>query len=144
MGERRKTVYTIKKAAHIVDELKIEDGNDPLVLNVNIYVDDILADFEEKRAAIGKAQSDLKALKASKEADPSQIGIVLNSLNDAIYALFELIFGKEQTEQLVSYYNNRVLSMLGDFLPYFSDVIMPEIKKAQTDLADKYKSWNAR
>ena len=34
--------------------------------------------------------------------------------------------------------------MLGDFLPYFSDVIMPEIKKAQTDLADKYKSWNAR
>ena len=76
-------MYTIKKAAHIVDELKIEDGNDPLVLNVNIYVDDILANFEEKRAAIGKAQSDLKALKASKEADPSQIGIVLNSLNDA-------------------------------------------------------------
>ena len=144
LGERRKTVYTIKKAAHIVDELKIEDGNDSLVLNVNIYVDDILADFEEKRAAIGKAQSDLKALKASKEADPSQIGVVLNSLNDATYALFELIFGKEQTEQLVSYYNNRALTMLADFLPYFTGVILPEIKKAQADLADKYKSWNAR
>ena len=139
-------MYTIKKAAHIVDELKIEDenGGKDLEIYVNIYVDDILADFEEKRAAIGKAQSDLRALKASKETDPSQIGVVLNSLNDATYALFELIFGKEQTEQLVSYYNNRVLSMLGDFLPYFSDVIMPEIKKAQTDLADKYKSWNAR
>lgn len=139
-------MYTIKKAAHIVDELKIEDenGGQDLEIYVNIYVDDILADFEEKRAAIGKAQSDLKALKASKEADPSQIGIVLNSLNDATYALFELIFGKEQTEQLVSYYNNRVLSMLGDFLPYFTGVILPEIKKAQTDLADKYKSWNAR
>lgn len=137
-------MYTIKKAAHIVDELKIEDGNDPLVLNVNIYVDDILADFEDLRARIGKAQSDLKALKASKEADPTQIGVALNSLNDATYALFELIFGKEQTDQLVNYYDNRVLSMLGDFLPYISGVILPEIRKAQTDLADKYKSWNAR
>ena len=105
MGERRKTVYTIKKAAHIVDELKIEDGNGgpDLELYINIYVDDILADFEDLRARIGKAQSDLKALKASKEADPTQIGVALNSLNDATYALFELIFGKEQTEQLVSY-----------------------------------------
>lgn len=139
-------MYTIKKAAHIVDELKIEDenGGKDLEIYVNIYVDDILADFEEKRAAIGKAQSDLKALKASKEADPSQIGIVLNSLNDATYALFELIFGKEQTDQIVSYYNNRVLTMLADFLPYFTGVILPEIKKAQADLADKYKSWNAR
>lgn len=137
-------MYTIKKAAHIVDELKIEDGNDSLVLNVNIYVDDILADFEDLRARIGKAQSDLKALKASKEADPTQIGVALNSLNDATYALFELIFGKEQTDQLVNYYDNRVLSMLGDFLPYISGVILPEIRKAQTDLADKYKSWNAR
>ena len=139
-------MYTIKKAAHIVDELKIEDGNGgpDLELYINIYVDDILADFEDLRARIGKAQSDLKALKASKEADPSQIGVALNSLNDATYALFELIFGKEQTDQLVNYYDNRVLSMLGDFLPYISGVILPEIRKAQTDLADKYKSWNAR
>ena len=138
-------MYTIKKAAHIVDELKIDgdDGKD-LTLNVNIYIDDILAGFEEKRLAIKKAQEDLKALKASKETDPAEIGLVLNSLNDAAYALFELIFGKEQTEKLVQFYDNRVLSMLGDFLPYFSEVILPEIKKAQSDLADKYKSWSAR
>lgn len=138
-------MYTIKKAAHIVDELKIDgdDGKD-LTLNVNIYIDDILAGFEEKRAAISKAQQDLKALKASKETDPAELGLVLNSLNDAAYALFELIFGKEQTETLVKFYDNRVLSMLGDFLPYFSEVILPEIKKAQSDLADKYKSWSAR
>ena len=139
-------MYTIKKAAQIVDELRIEDehGGPDLELYINVYVDDILADFEDLRARIGKAQSDLKALKASKEADPTQIGVVLNSLNDATYALFELIFGKEQTDQIVSYYNNRVLTMLADFLPYFTGVILPEIKKAQTDLADKYKSWNAR
>ena len=138
-------MYTIKKAAHIVDELKIDgdDGKD-LTLNVNIYIDDILAGFEEKRAAISKAQQDLKALKASKETDPAEMGLVLNSLNDAVYALFELVFGKEQTETLVKFYDNRVLSMLGDFLPYFSEVILPEIKKAQSDLADKYKSWSAR
>lgn len=138
-------MYTIKKAAHIVDELKIDgdDGKD-LTLNVNIYIDDILAGFEEKRAAISKAQQDLKALKASKETDPAELGLVLNSLNDAAYALFELVFGKEQTETLVKFYDNRVLSMLGDFLPYFSEVILPEIKKAQSDLADKYKSWSTR
>lgn len=136
-------MYTIKKAAHIVDELKIEDGGNGLELNVNIYIDDILSKFEEKRAVIGKAQNDLKALRASKDADPSQIGVVLNSLNDAAYALFEMVFGKGQTEKLVKYYDGRIMSMLGDFLPYFSKVIIPEIKKAQSDLAEKYKSWNA-
>lgn len=134
-------MYTIKKAAHIVDELRIEDGDKSLVLNVNIYIDDIMEDFETRRAIIGKAQQNLTELKKSKTADAEQLAAAADALNEAVSALFGMIFGEEQTRELLDFYDGRPLTMLADFLPYITQVILPEIKKAQESLADKYRSW---
>lgn len=134
-------MYTIKKAAHIVDELRIEDGEKSLVLNVNIYIDDIMEDFETRRAIIGKAQQNLTELKKSKTADAEQLAAAAGALNEAVNALFGMIFGEEQTRELLDFYDGRPLTMLADFLPYITQVILPEIKKAQESLADKYRSW---
>lgn len=134
-------MYTIKKAAHIVDELRIEDGEKSLVLNVNIYIDDIMEDFETRRAIIGKAQQQVAELKKSKTADAEQLNAATAALNEAVSALFSMIFGEEQTRELLDFYDGRPLTMLADFLPYITQVILPEIKKAQESLADKYRSW---
>ena len=126
-------MYTIKKAAHIVDELKIEDGDKTMTVDVNIYVDDVMADVVKCQKKIALAQAKIRENKNDADA--------LAGLGEAVIALFGLLFGEEQTKAIVDFYENRTASMLADFLPYIAQVIIPEIQKAQKNLAATYKSW---
>ncbi len=126
-------MYTIKKAAHIVDELKIEDGDKTMTVDVNIYVDDVMADVVKCQKKIALAQAKIRENKNDGDA--------LAGLGEAVMALFGLLFGEEQTKAIVEFYENRTASMLADFLPYIAQVIIPEIQKAQKNLAATYTSW---
>lgn len=126
-------MYTIKKAAHIVDELKIEDGDKTMTVDVNIYVDDVMADAVKCQKKIALAQAKIRENKNDGDA--------LAGLGEAVIALFGLLFGEEQTKAIVEFYENRTASMLADFLPYIAQVIIPEIQKAQKNLAATYTSW---
>lgn len=126
-------MYTIKKAAHIVDELKIEDGDKTMTVDVNIYVDDVMADVVKCQKKIALAQAKIRENKNDGDA--------LAGLGEAVIALFGLLFGEEQTKAIVEFYENRTASMLADFLPYIAQVIIPEIQKAQKNLAATYTSW---
>lgn len=126
-------MYTIKKAAHIVDELKIEDGDKTMTVDVNIYVDDVMADVVKCQKKIALAQAKIRENKNDGDA--------LAGLGEAVIALFGLLFGEEQTKAIVDFYENRTASMLADFLPYIAQVIIPEIQKAQKNLAATYTSW---
>ena len=126
-------MYTIKKAAQIVDELKIEDGDKTMTVDVNIYVDDIMADVVKCQKKIALAQAKIRENKNDGDA--------LAGLGEAVIALFGLLFGEEQTKAIVDFYENRTASMLADFLPYIAQVIIPEIQKAQKNLAATYTSW---
>ena len=133
--------YIIKKAAHITDEVRIQDADQELVLNVNIYIDDIMERFEDCRRKIVAAQQKILDLKRSK-APEETVDETQASLRVAIMALFELIFGKEQTERLLQYYDGRHVSMLSDFLPYIVNTILPGVQEAQKGLAERYSKWN--
>jgi hypothetical protein len=126
-------MYTIKKAAHIVDELRIEDGDKTLTVNVNIFIDDILADVARCQKKIALAQAKIKENKTDEDA--------LAALGEAVIALFGLLFGEEQTKAIVGFYENRTASMLADFLPYITQEILPKVREAQEALAATYKSW---
>lgn len=126
-------MYTIKKAAHIVDELNIEEGDKKLKVDINIYVDDIMAEYTKCQKQIAVAQEKIKQNQSDDDA--------LAALGEAIVALFCLLFGEEQTKKIVEFYENRTASMLADFLPYIVQVILPAIQDAQKNLAATYTSW---
>ena len=126
-------MYTIKKAAHIVDQLNIEDGDKKLQVDINIYVDDIMAEYAKCQKRIAVAQEKIKQNQSDDDA--------LAALGEAIVALFCLLFGEEQTKKIVGFYENRTASMLADFLPYIVQVILPAIQDAQKNLAATYTSW---
>lgn len=138
--------YTIQKAAHIQDELTIKDdsGRDDLTLHINIYIDDILQDIDAVRARLGAAQQAVAELKAGGAAgrEPGEIKAAHDALKSAAEDLFRLIFGDGPTDDLIRYYDGRIASALGDLLPYITQVILPEIRKAQAELAERYAAWN--
>lgn len=133
--------YTIKKAPHIQDEVVIQDGEKKLTLTVNIYVDDIMTEVDATRAQLAQAQARIQELRRAS-AGENEIAAAYLELSRAAVSLFRLVFGPEQTELLVEFYDDRVAAALADLVPYLTEVILPAIKTAQADLAKRYTAWN--
>lgn len=125
--------YKIKRKHTIEDELIIDDlnGKEALRIPVNIYIDDILAQYNLLRRILGEAQHNVEENPTSEKA--------LIGLGEAVVALFNLIFGDEWSSKLLEFYDNRWSEMLEDVAPFIAECIQPKINMAMRDRADKFR-----
>lgn len=133
--------YKIKKAPHIEDQLEIQDKDETLTIDVDLYVDDVLGRIDDVRASLGSARKKVQELKRT-EAGRQEISQAYQALSSATVALFELIFGSDQTQKIIEFYGGRTAAALGDLLPYVTGVILPAVKSAQEELSKRYTAWN--
>lgn len=131
-------MYQIKRN-HIVEDLEIEDNGKVLTLNVDLTVDTVLQAYNKAQYKIAQASQDAK--KAANDKDMEQAEA---AMGNAIFGLFEVVFGKAQTEKIIDFYDNKPLEMLGDIAPFISDVVAPRIQEAQQRIQDRYKQVSKR
>ena len=130
--------YQIKRQAHVTDEIQLEDNGKQLTVKVDLQVERILRDYNAAWAKIRAAQKQIQDLKEKGENTEDAAAAV----GAAIMSLFALLFGEEQTRQIMDFYDGAYLEMLADFVPYISEKIVPKVQEAQTALADKYRRWS--
>lgn len=131
-------MYKVKRN-HIVEELEIEDNGKFLTLKVDISVDSSLRAYNSAQYKI--AQASIMAKEATEEKDMSKAE---EAMGNAVLGLFEVIFGEEQTKQIIEFYDNKSLEMLGDIAPFISDVVAPKFKEAQDRIKESYKQVSKR
>ena len=131
-------MYQIKRN-HIVEELEIEDNGKVLKLSVDINVDTMLRVYNNAQYKIAQASVD-----AQKAADEKDMSKAEEAMGNAVLGLFEVVFGTEQTEKIVEFYDNKPLEMLGDIAPFISDVVAPKFKEAQDRISERYKQVSKR
>lgn len=130
--------YTINRKAHVVDEIKLEDNGKELTVKVDLQVERILKEYNAAWAEIGRAQKriqDMKTVEGGAEDAMAETGA-------AIMALFRLLFGADQTQAILDWYDGAYLEMLADFVPYISETIVPKVRAAQESLLQRYTTWN--
>lgn len=131
-------MYQIKRK-HIVEDLEIEDNGKTLKLSVDINVDSMLKAYNNAQYKIAQASNAAKAAAGDKDMSACE-----EAMGDAVLSLFEVIFGQEQTRQIIEFYDNKSLEMLGDIAPFITDVIAPRFKEAQDRIAESYRQVNKR
>ena len=129
--------YTINRKAHVVDEIKLEDNGKELTVKVDLQVERILKEYNAAWAEIGRAQKRIRELQGSEGIEDAAA-----ETGAAIMALFRLLFGADQTQEILDWYDGAYLELLGDFLPYITETIVPKVKAAQENLLQRYTSWN--
>ena len=129
-------MYKIKRSGHISESLQIEDGAKLLDLTVDISIDEIMADYVELGSHLAKLQTMLD--KGENAED------LYAEYGKTVLAYFELFFGADQTEKIVSFYDSRYSEMLSDITPFLQDVIVPAIIRAQDETKEKYKAMAKR
>ena len=131
-------MYQIKRN-RIVEQLEIDDNGTKTVLDVDINVDGIMRDYNKAQYAIAQAQRSAQKAKTDEDTEAAE-----QAMGDAILALFRVIFGPEQLDQILKIYDNRPLEMLGDIAPFISDVIAPKVREAQQRIQEQYKQVSNR
>lgn len=130
--------YQINRKAHVVDEIHLEDNGKELTVKVDLQVERILRDYNAAWAKIGQAQQKIKDLRTTTDG----MAEAEAALGEAIMTLFALLFGEEQVQAIMDFYDGAYLEMLADFVPYISETIVPKVQAAQAALVSKYKQWN--
>lgn len=129
--------YQINRKAHVVDEIHLEDNGKELTVKVDLQVERILREYNAAWAKIGQAQVKIREVSGTEHMGEAEA-----ALGEAIMALFALLFGEEQVQAIMDFYDGAYLEMLADFVPYISETIVPKVQAAQAALVSKYKQWS--
>ena len=123
-------MYELKRSKKIFEEVKIGDD----ILTVNISADTALKEFNKNFNAVVAAENQLKQLTGGTDADIEQ---AVDAYSQAVIGLLRLIFGEENTEKILTFYENNYVEMVNEVFPFVLDVILPKVKELMDEEKQK-------
>lgn len=124
-------MYQIVKKDNIREEVAFchEDGTTAFTVAVDIDIDEAAARVNKAYELLGAAENAAQKNPRSQDA--------IDAMGAATIALFEVIFGREDTAKIVDFYGSKPAKMLLDVFPFINDVVMPRIKAASSERRDQ-------
>lgn len=132
-------MYELKRAPRIKEQLKIGDE----VIDVDIDVENTAVEFNKRRNAVIAAEQDIKKMRESGEESTA----VLEKYGKAITELLVTVFGVDNTQKIVDFYEGRYIELTTEVFPFVINVIGPKMKSGIEDMRERaaslYKSSQA-
>lgn len=116
--------YKITRKSKIVESLELcnADGSVAHVIDVDVNIDDIAGKVNKAWELLGMAQTEMEQDPKSEKA--------LTAYGRAVLEVIRAIFGDENAETIVTFYDERWTELLLDLFPFINQVIMPRVKEA--------------
>ena len=111
----------IQKSKAFSDSLVLSDGDKEIQIDVKLDLYAAASKYRRCQVAIIDA-------KKKAEENPRDTGN-LEAYGKAIYALLELLFGRENTEKMIGFYEDNWAKLLVDITPYIVDTIYPALEE---------------
>lgn len=123
-------MYKIKRTRKFYDTLQLcdEQGTAQKELKIEVDIDAIATGFREVLTKLEKAQKSLQdnqKLKKQNEFDKAYY-----DYGEALIKMFEMCFGTENTQEIVTFFENRYTEMSVEIVPYITKEIIPLVGEA--------------
>lgn len=123
-------MYKIKRTRKFYDTLQLcdEQGAVQKELKIEVDIDAIATGFREVLTKLEKAQKGLQdnqKLKKQNEFDKAYY-----DYGEALIKMFEMCFGTENTQEIVTFFENRYTEMSVEIVPYITKEIIPLVGEA--------------
>lgn len=130
-------MYKISREKKIIEQLELEGSE---VLEINIDVEKTSKEFNTAYNEVIKAEKRMNELKLMADSE-KPIGIdIEKDYGTAIISLFEVIFGKENTDKILKYYENRYIEMSAEVFPFIIQVIFPRMQEYTQEKTEKLRN----
>ncbi len=141
--------YQAKRSKKYIEEFELVDENGEIAHHMEVKLDaaELIKNIHGKYLnlvkALGKIQKySTEALTHEETTDAMEI------LGQAMVDMLQVVFGKENADIIVRFYEGRYVEMAQEVFPFFTDVVVPrcdEIIKAQREqIKSKYNRKRRR
>lgn len=113
--------YQIKKSDKIAEDLELLDKNNDVALTIHI-------DIEIGRIAKEYRQLQIELAEAQNMTSQGN-EMAFEVFGNAVIKLFRCLFGDENTQKILEYFENDYMEMAVQCMPFISDVVQPAIEK---------------
>lgn len=119
--------YQLSRTRKIIETLELTDNNGKVIKTIDVHLDVgiIAKEYRDLCEKLGKAERQLK--EAQKQNDTELFEKTLEVYGEAIIALLRLIFGEENAQVLLDYFENNYFEMSIKLIPFIFDVLSPKI-----------------
>ena len=141
--------YQAKKKKTFAEDLELVDEHGSVVhtLHVSLDADDMVAKLNRKYAELTKSLAEVSEIQRNVENN-EKMNEAFEKLGSAVTNLFEAVFGKEDTELIISFYERRYIEMTKEITPFITQCVIPrciEIKKEnQKNILSSYNRKQRR
>lgn len=116
--------YKVQRAKKIIEELELVDESGVITerIQVQLDADDMVRKVSEKYLDLIHIQKEISTMTQDQEK-------ALPMLQDAVMSLFEAIFGVDNTQKILAFYDGNYIEMIRQVLPFIADVVIPNMRK---------------
>ena len=127
-------MYVIQKSQAFTDTITFQTNGEAEDLTVPIKLNVTSELIPQYRAV----QLRMLELQKQNQADPGNEAVI-NGIGECIVQTMTLLFGEENAEAIIRFYENDLEQMLLDVFPYIRDVIVPQIEKIAKERKQQYR-----
>lgn len=113
-------------------ELVNESGEVVHLLHVSLDADDMVVKISRKYAALTKALAETTEMKR-KDENPEEIQKSVEILGTAVVDLLEAVFGTEDAEKIIRFYEGRYIEMSQEVIPFITQCVIPKLIEMKKD-----------
>lgn len=113
-------------------ELVNESGEVVHLLHVSLDADDMVVKINRKYTALTKALAETTEIKRKAE-NPEEIQKSVEILGTAVVDLLEAVFGTEDTEKIIRFYEGRYIEMSQEVIPFITQHVIPKLIEMKKD-----------
>ena len=137
--------YQAKRKELYTEEFQLTEADGSVVhtLQVKLDTDSVVKSLSEKHVALVRAYQDVQSVKAANSAEEKAKGIEI--LGRAVVDILGAVFGPDDTQVIVDFYDNRYIEMCQEVVPFITGVVIPNVRKmAQDNRKQIMNSYNRK
>lgn len=127
-------MHVIQKSQAFTDTITFQTNGDAEDLTVHIKLN-ITSELIPQYRAV---QLRMLELQKQNQTEPGNEAVI-NGIGECIAQTMTLLFGEENAEAIIRFYENDLAQMLMDVFPYIRDVIIPQIEKIAKERKQQYR-----
>lgn len=128
--------YQARRSAVLIEDIELINKENKVekVIHVEFNADAMVREFNAARNGIIRAQA---------EANKSDVSDKYTTFGEAVIEIFRVVFGEENTREIIKFYENNYFEMVSELMPFITDVAAPAVQQAvdakKQQLANNYK-----
>lgn len=117
--------YQAKRKKLYIEEFELveEDGRVVHTLHVSLDPDSMAQKLSEKHIALVRALQDINGISAGQSEE------VLEKVENAVTDILEAVFGLDDAQTIINFYQGRYIELCSAVIPFVTDVVVPKVRK---------------